>query len=131
MRLVFDIDGVVADFDRAAVKRFGDCDRSLYSLTARWPDKADEVRAFVNDPVTYEWVEPIPGAQTVLRALKEFGFELIYATARPGGLEMRELTALWLRAYDIPYDEVYVVPFADKANLVHSLMPLAVFEDAP
>lgn len=131
MRLVFDMDGVVADFEGYAVKRFGECDRSLYSLTARWPDRADEVRAFVNDHETYERLYPIAGAQMMLRALKEFGFELIYATARPGGLEMRELTAMWLRAYDIPHDDVYVVPFADKAGLVHSLGPAAVFEDAP
>lgn len=131
MRLVFDVDGVIADFDKAACAAFGPCDRRLYSLTDRWPHAKSAVNAFVTEMATYADLELVDGAQAGLVALAVAGHEIIMATARPGGLQMRALTIEWLRRHAIPFDDVFVVNTSDKANLIGGLSPDFAFDDAP
>ena len=59
-QVVVDIDGVLADFEGAFVKTFGDDRRELESLEARYPSRSRSINEFVYDPHTYIHLEPIP-----------------------------------------------------------------------
>ena len=121
MRIILDLDGCLADFDSLACEKFGPCDRKIYSLEERWPDRAGEVRKFVANPLTYALLQPISGAVNNVSRLAAV-HEIFYVTARPGGCVTEEITRLWLDWHGFPPREVYVVDYKVKAELIRSLL---------
>ena len=59
--IVFDIDGVLADFEGAFCKKFGYSNRNFADLVARYPEKEQEILKFISDVSSYEDLEPIFG----------------------------------------------------------------------
>ena len=128
---VLDIDGVICDFNIAAVRKFGICDESLYSLEARWPGREDEIRKFVSNPLTYLFLEPIDFSWWGVYFLREMGYKIVVVTARPPSWGMRLVTWLWLWFHCFPFDKLIVTDFRSKATLIDSLKPDLAIDDSP
>ena len=128
---VLDIDGVICDFNSAAVRKFGVCDESLYSLELRWPERKDDIRRFVSNPLTYLFLEPIDFSWWGVYFLREMGYKIIVVTARPPSLAMWLVTRLWLWFSMFPVDKLIVTDFRNKAALIDSLKPDVAIDDSP
>ncbi len=131
---VLDIDGPVADFDLAACARFGEGrGRELYSLEERYPDRADEVRKWANDPGTYATLEPVVGARDGLAQITRDwpGLMILAVTARPLGSE--DITYAWLaRQHFLAFlSGITTVPFNKKPKVISGMNPVVAFEDSP
>ncbi len=101
--VIFDCDGVLADFEEAFCEAFGNKNRHLYDLTKRYPEvDRDLILEWVNDEENYRHLNPIFGGITLLNQLKSRGYIIGLVTARPNSL--RKLTIEWLRLYNIDYD---------------------------
>lgn len=128
--IVLDIDGVLANFEGASVQHFGPCDRSLYGLNERYPDLLkSEIDAFVNDPLVYAKLSPIPGAVTACSRLMKAGSRLAYVTARPG--TAYDVTQAWLALYGFPVGPLFVYHWEDKAAFIADLSPVFAVDDSP
>ena len=128
---VIDIDGTVADFDGAACKHFGPCDRSLYSLELRWPGRDDDIRKFVSSPLTYLLLEPIEFSWWGIYFLKAIGYKIVAVTARPPSLGMWLVTRFWLWFHELEIDKLIVTDFKSKASIIWSLNPDLAIDDSP
>ena len=130
--VIFDLDGVVADFSGASVDHFGPADISHYSLEARWPDKKREVQDFVTNPLTYLFLRPIPGVREAINRIRKAGFTPIAVTARPATRGMWLATWLWLKLHRINLEGPYLVPFSEKVQrLTTHVRPWAIIDDSP
>jgi len=99
---IFDIDGVLADFEGAFCEAFGNANRHLYSLTSRYPEvDPDLISEWVNDPENYKNLNLIFGGITLLNQLKAKGLKVYLLTSRPEHLT--NVTKHWLRIYNIEY----------------------------
>ena len=128
---VLDIDGVLADFNSAAVKKFGPCTESLYSLELRWPGKTYEIRRFVSNPLTYLFLEPIEFSWWGVRILKAMGYKIVAVTARPPSWGMWLVTRFWLWFHEMAIDKLIVTNFKGKASVIWSLNPDLAIDDSP
>ena len=127
MRLAIDLDGVVCNFDAYITKKLGECDHSLYSLEARYPDKLKEIQRLVTHRRTYSHLYPIPGALWGLDQLYKAGHKILFCTARP--IEYR-VTEQWLANFKIQYFDLYQGKREEKAAFVRTLNPDVVIEDS-
>lgn len=103
---VFDIDGVLADFEGYLVQsleaEFGmdaRMNRHKYSLRERFGSRPDiDVRAYTlaNDPRTYKHLNWDFGAVALLFEVKEQGYDVAIATSRKDHNDMRRVTEMWL-----------------------------------
>lgn len=129
--IVLDIDGVLANFEKAACDYFGPCDRTLYSLTARWPTRAADVAAFCNDPETYANLSMVRNAADGVMRLACLGHKISYCTARPNVNGMIDVTRDWLAVNCFETGPLWLVPYKEKAGFCRKLSPFAVIDDAP
>ena len=97
--VVFDLDGVLADFEGAFCEAFGYDNRELYSLEGRYPDQADTVSEWCREPENYVDLMPIFGGLLYLRQALEAGFYVVVMTARDP--KLRTVTELWMNRYNI------------------------------
>jgi len=127
--VVFDLDGVLADFDSAIIQHFGPCDQTLYDLRKRYPDTPiEEIRAFVQDPAVYLALVPIPrGLQKVLQMKTRFS--VIALTARPAGTI--DATRDWVAKHEFPFDDLIITETDLKPGILASINPSLAFEDSP
>ena len=128
---VLDIDGTICDFNVAAVRKFGICDESLYSLELRWPGREDEIRKFVSNPLNYLLLRPIDFSWWGVYFLKAIGYKIVVVTARPPGLGMWLVTRFWLWFHELAIDKLIVTDFKSKAKLIESLNPDVAIDDSP
>ena len=124
-QIVVDIDGVLADFEGAFVKTFGDNRRELESLEARYPSRLRSINDFINDPHTYINLEPIELGLTIVDYLNEQGYEVNIITSRP--LDTEWVTRRWLKNNDVHYLSFGVYP--NKTRRISEIQPLCAIDD--
>lgn len=110
--VVFDIDGVLADFEQAWCREFGNQNRHLYKMEERLegnPLRIKESLEFIRDPNIYYGLEPIVGGINFLKSFIERNYYVIVATSRPK--VARTVTQRWLTNQGVPYMKLY---FVDK-----------------
>lgn len=114
MRIAIDIDGVIANLLKEAIRTWG-APRVpyAYSLEEMFPMvPAKEIDKWIQEPLTYRHLEPIDGAKEAVDALSGSGWRVFYVTHRPLTTKVETLT--WLRSYgfDAP------VRHTDKVDFV-------------
>lgn len=124
-RVVVDVDGVLADFERYFCKTFGWERRELAHLESRYPKQAREIVEFLNDPMTYKDLEPIQFGLSIVDYLNRAGFEVHIVTGRPFGME--QLTKLWLGRHGVKY--VGFKSNVRKVGEIVSVRPLCAIDD--
>lgn len=117
MRVGVDLDGVMADFDKAWIDRWN-ADHGM-TLEYKQCDHWDSLVTLTG--VTYDewwgWAESkhsdlfleadaLPGAVKAVRTLAEDGHEICIVTAKPRWAAGHPST--WLQKHDVPYDEIHV-----------------------
>ena len=113
--IAIDIDGVLANFEGEFCDRFGDDNRHLVSLSARYPDvDKDLIDEFSNDPNTYADLVPYFGGIHLCYKARECGLYVLLISSRPKHLA--EVTRNWLEGYDVPYNEL--IYSKDKAEVI-------------
>ena len=123
--VVMDIDGVLADFNGAFVKKFGTDRQELENLESRYPNRATEIYKFVSNPATYKDLEPIPLGLSIVDFLVDNGFDVDVVTSRP--LSSEWVTRRWLKKTGIRYLSFGVFP--NKASQIHYLHPICAVDD--
>ena len=103
--IVFDIDGVLADFEGAFCEKFGYSNRNFIDLVSRYPEKEQEILKFISDTSSYEDLEPIFGGGVLLAQARQKGYKVVLLTSRP--LWTKEVTEEWLKKYWFDYDDLY------------------------
>jgi uncharacterized HAD superfamily protein len=132
--LCVDIDGPLAQFEQAATDKFGlGLGRHLYSLEARFPDRADEVRAWANDPKTYETLDLTSGVRFGLTAIVKLcpHLEILAVSARPA--DSYDITYQWLNRHHLLafLGGLTIVNWQAKPETIRALDPIAAIEDSP
>jgi uncharacterized HAD superfamily protein len=127
---IFDVDGVLANFEEAFCEAFGNKNRHLYNLSVRYPDiDPDLIKEWVNDEENYRHLNPIFGGITFLNQVKARGFRIVLVTSRPEHLE--KVTMGWLRLYNIPYDSLILLGgyHITKAEFLKNVQGIELFVD--
>lgn len=114
---VFDIDGVLADFEGSFCYIFGEESRNLPDLTQRYPEKAFEITEFINSINTYVDLSPIFGGWVLTNQVRDHGYKVVLLTSRP--YWVREVTEKWLQKYNFIYDALYFTQ--DKSRAIEIL----------
>lgn len=131
MKIIFDLDDVVADFMTFAVTLFGVPSRwDIFYLPQMYPHlDEDYIWGQIRSADTYRDLLPMPGAREGLDKLSKLGLDFEYATARPAKLE--NLTLGWLERYDFPNrDRVTLTSGHDgKVEFIRALQPFGLVED--
>lgn len=100
-----DIDGVIANFEKQFCEDFGEDNRHLYSLEARYPQIDPEIiKEYVANPEVYRDLEPIFGGLLFCRQAHQRGWYVLLVTSRDR--KLREVTRGWLDKYDVVYNEL-------------------------
>jgi phosphoglycolate phosphatase-like HAD superfamily hydrolase len=111
---VFDIDGVLADFEGSFVENFGAENREWVDLIKRYPSLDDIIDPFIQDPDTYADLNPIFGGILLLHQALERGFQVVIMTSRPRS--SWRVTEEWLVKYRIQYNEIIFT--SDKTGAI-------------
>ena len=128
--VVFDLDGVLADFEGAFCEAFGYDNRHEYQLGKRYPEHADTVSGWVQEPKNYAELAPIFGGVMWMNQVMSLGFYTAIVTARPTSL--KEVTENWLNKYNIrPHKVVHsTIKAAAIKEMVEELdLPTTLFVD--
>lgn len=131
--IVFDIDGVLADFEGSFCYIFGEERRNLTDLTQRYPEKAFEISEFINSIDTYVDLSPIFGGWALTNQVRDHGYKVVLLTSRP--YWVREVTEEWLQKYNFIYDALYFTQDKAKAieimNSSNKFQVVALIDDLP
>jgi len=102
---VFDIDGVLADFEERMCEAFGYDNREMYRLEDRYPElDRGLIEEFSNSPENYRDLTPIFGGILLFTQIKLRGYYCVLATSRPRTL--KSVTVDWLNRYNVRYEEL-------------------------
>ena len=126
LKVVLDIDGVLADFEGKYCYNFGYENRHLVSLEQRHPHKGKEVKWFVDNPKTYIDLKTIPLGMQVYNELLARGFKIWFVTSRPK--EAAGITQFWLDAEGFRAGAL-LINGGDKMEIIASLKPLFIVDD--
>lgn len=100
MKEEYDIDWAVEDFREFAISK------NVYTEDLKYNDEITEgLLKIIFDLDFQSTAEPTEGAPEFIRELKKRGHSIHYITCRKYGAE--DVTAKWLRKYDIPFDSVH------------------------
>lgn len=121
-----DIDGVLADFEGAFCEKFGWESRHLVRFEDRYPDRADEIEAFVSSSKTYERLDILHLGVQIVKFLKHRGFDIHMVSSRPEYCS--QVTGLWLKRNKIPFHFLSVGIF-NKFGYYANQNPALVVED--
>lgn len=124
--VVLDMDGVLADFEGRFCKRFGYNDRHILSLEKRYPDEADEIKKFVNDPAVYMSLDPIPLGLEIVNYLHKNKYDISIVSSRPSSVF--QTTFRWLLFYDVPFLSLSVDK-SSKVDRIARLDPICCVDD--
>lgn len=126
-RVVLDIDGVLANFEKAFCEKFGTNNRQLTSLEHRYPEIPEEViRGFVESYKTYENLDIVETGYQIAKWCDLKGFKVHLVSSRPDWLY--STTEKWLNKNKISY-ECLTVGIKNKLGVISQLSPLFVVED--
>ena len=123
--VVVDIDGVLADFEGEFVRTFGDDRRELESLESRYPNSGNRISQFVNDPRTYQKLEPISLGIAIVDYLNDNGYDVNIITSRPPIAEW--VTRKWLKRQGIKYLSFGIYP--NKTTRIAEINPICAIDD--
>jgi uncharacterized HAD superfamily protein len=126
LKVVLDIDGVLADFEGKYCYNFGYENRRLVSLEQRHPYWRKEVKWFVDNPKTYIDLKPISLGVQVYNELLARDFKIWFVTSRPK--EAVGITQFWLDAEDFRLGTL-LMNGGDKMEIIASLKPLFIVDD--
>lgn len=100
-----DMDGGLSDFEGKFCQDFGESNRNLYSLEARYPEVDPElIREYVANPENYKDLAPIFGGLLFIRQAYQRGWYILIVTSRDKSL--RDVTKNWLARYGAVYNEI-------------------------
>ena len=125
-RVVMDIDGVVADYERAFCLTFGFDKREFFSLEKRYPNKLIEIRQFGNSPSTYRNLEVLQLGKQVYNSLIDKGFSVWFVTSRPFALV--DVTKIWLGQNGFDRGALVIAEMY-KINVILELRPILIVDD--
>lgn len=131
--IVFDIDGVLADFEYSFCEKFGNEHRDYTNLSERYPEQSELVDEFISSPYTYSDLEPIFGGWVLLNQARDRGYKIILMTSRPLGT--RAITEQWLKQYNTYYDDLFFTK--NKAEAIRTMNSrgrskiIALIDDLP
>lgn len=118
---IFDIDGVLANFEEKFCEAFGNKNRHLYDLFARYPELDESLLIeWLGDEENYKDLNPIFGGISLLNDLKSKGYYILLITSRPKSLQ--KVTTDWLKKYYLDYDELFFGK--DKVEVTKSFQHL-------
>ena len=125
--VVVDIDGVLADFEGEFVRIFGDDRRELESLESRYPNpnKARSINQFVNNPRTYQKLEPISLGIAIVDYLNDNGYDVNIITSRP--LDTEWVTRRWLKKWGVEFLSFGIYP--NKIHRIAEIAPVCAIDD--
>lgn len=103
--IAVDIDGVIADFEGKFCEDFGDQNRHLYSLEARYPELDPQlINEYVANPENYRDLAPIFGGILFCHQAHQRGWFVLLVTSR--NVALRDVTKMWLDRYGVVYDDL-------------------------
>ena len=124
-KVVVDIDGVLANFEKAFCQTFGYDRRELVSLQSRYPNKARQITEFINDWTVYPNLEPIQLGLDICKHLNKNNFDVYIVTARPLGFE--RMTRAWLKKHGVNFCSFILNQ--SKTGRIAQLKPLCAVDD--
>jgi hypothetical protein len=124
-RVVVDIDGVLANFEKAFCQEFGWERREMVSLESRYPAQSRAISQFVEDLFSYQDLELLPLGLEIINYLNRYRFEVHLVSARPWGSE--KPTQNWLKRHGVNFDSLYVS--RQKTGQIANLRPLCAVDD--
>lgn len=127
-RVVFDIDGVLADFEKAFCEKFGWDRREEYSLEKRYPSDKEEIHEFVSSPSTYANLATVSLGVEAINFMTASGWEVSIVSYRPD--DSFGVTFSWLKNNKIPFLSLSVSASKDKIERIEKLDPAFVVEDS-
>lgn len=125
--IVFDIDGVVADFEGAFCKQFGSNKRDRVSLEQRYPLRAKEIREFSKSPSVYDNLEVLPLGKHINSYLHKHGFIIDIVSSRPETLSA--ITQRWLQRNGIYFDSLWIGNSVPKAEHIRGIKAICAIDD--
>lgn len=124
---VIDLDGVMFDFIGDFEKRFGHDHPEEVNLVTRYPNRKEEIMAYVKDPKTYQRLWALPVGLEIARYLFDRRDTFInIVTSRPIGT--REVTLRRLHELGVRYDHFALIP-SDKMAFINAIEPDMVIDD--
>lgn len=127
MKIVLDIDGCIANFERAFCKEFGYNRRYFVNLEKRYPNKVKEIRRFVQDSRIYANLELIPLGREIARFFTERLYDINILSARPFHTSCK--TYKWLKKHQVPYHYTDIQSRVPKIKKIEQLKPHFVIDD--
>lgn len=121
-----DIDGVLADFERAFCENFGWENRWFVKLEYRYPEKGYEIGLFSGASKTYERLDVLELGVKIARFCENAGYNIHIVSSRPAYTE--QVTGLWLKQNKIPF-HFMSIENGSKMGRIERLAPLFVVDD--
>ena len=132
MKIVLNLDGVIADCESAALDRFGPCDQREYDFFKRWPNRDNLMHAWLTSASEYRKFLSVPGAEMGTSILAhQWNFDIHIVSSRPATFAMWAATRDWLTDRKIPYHTLRLVDRGNKADTIARLRPLVAVDDDP
>jgi len=128
-RVVLDLDNVVFDFDGAFCKKFGWENRELVCLEHRYPDRADEIELFVQNPATYGKLDVLSLGTQIAKYCDENGMSTTFVSNR--AMSAERITGIELKKNKIPFFSYSVGRESESPKLarIAEIAPLFVVDD--
>jgi len=123
---VVDLDGVVFEFIEDFEARFGDAHKEYVSLYARYPERKEEIIAYVKNPKTYQKLYVKPLGQGIARYLwdrKDTAIHIV--SSRP--FTALDITKRRLNDIDLRYDTISFRK--DKVPFIKAMQPDMAIDD--
>ena len=124
--VVLDVDGVLADFEKAFCEKFGYNKRHCVNLEQRYPKDTDLIDLFVNFSPVYEKLDTIPIGCEISKWCDKKGFGIHVVSSRPDYVTWT--TSTWLKRNKIPFHYLSVANIP-KVDRIIRINPLFVVED--
>ena len=128
--VIADVDGVLADFEKAFCQKFGWQHREYHSLELRChPIERESVSLFVSLSSTYSRLDIVPLGCEIAKFLDEQGHTVDLLSSRPIWTQL--VTELWLEQNKIPYSSLEVLG-QDKGKLkaIYKADPWFIVDDS-
>lgn len=127
-KVVFDLDGVLADFESKFCNKFGWDRREEYSLERRYPSYKDDIDEFVNSPSTYSCLDTVSIGIEIINFLYFKNWDISIVSYRPD--DSFGVTFSWLKNNKIPFISLSCERKRDKIDRIKNISPIFVVEDS-